>query len=280
MIAKEELRAMVRGAYDCQKLRIQAGNRVARQIRAKLEGAGEDDVDRVLKLLTVDYRRITDGLVGLPRRTTFRGQGIINNYTELALVDLYMGLLKAETRNFRHLTSLLEEHVIYTGWLKEVKGVGPALAGVLISELDPHKAPYPSSFWKYAGLDVAQDGQGRSRKKEHLIDAEYTDRNGEQATRKSITFNPFLKTKLTGVLGPSFLRAKSPYADEYYNYKLRLENSPAHQEKTKGHRHNMAIRYMIKRFLVDLHVTWRRLEGLPVSEEYSAAKLGIVHRAA
>jgi hypothetical protein len=82
-------------------------------------------------------------------------------------------------------------------------------------------------------------------------------------------------------LATSFVRAgDNPYREIYDNYKNRLENNPKHEEKSKGHRHNMALRYMIKRFLVDLHKTWRALEGLSVSEEYSVAKLGIKHKVA
>ena len=106
-------------------------------------------------------------------------------------------------------------------------------------------------------------------------------KNGEIQTKKGITFNPFLKTKLTGVLGSSFLRAgDNPYRTIYDDYKHRLENHPAHKEKTKLHRHNMAIRYMIKRFLVDLYTEWRAIEGLPVAMEYSEAKLNMKHKAA
>ena len=93
-----------------------------------------------------------------------------------------------------------------------------------------------------------------------------------------ISFNPFLKTKLSGVLGASFLKSKNElYATSYYEYKERLENHVDHKNKTKGHRHNMAIRYMIKRFLADLHVVWRTQEGLSVSVPYSEAKLGMKH---
>ena len=34
---------------------------------------------------------------------------------------------------------------------------------------------------------------------------------------------------------------------------------------------------MVKRFLVDLYINWRTLEGLPVVEEYAVAKLGMTH---
>jgi hypothetical protein len=54
----------------------------------------------------------------------------------------------------------------------------------------------------------------------------------------------------------------------------------AHKEKSKGHRHNMAVRYMIKIFLIDLYNEWRSLEGLPVAPTYNEAKLGKVHKIA
>jgi len=135
-----------------------------------------------------------------------------------------------------------------------------------------------SSLWKYAGLDVAQDGKGRSKRKEHLIEVEYENAKGEQATKMSITYNPWLKTKLLGVLGASFLRAgDNKYSQIYRDYKHRLENHKNHKEKTPGHRHRMAIRYMVKQFLADLYVEWRTMEGLPVSDPYHEAVLGHVH---
>ena len=144
--------------------------------------------------------------------------------------------------------------------------------------IDISAAKYPSSLWAYAGLDVASNGAGRSRKKEHLVEREYIDKEGNKATRVGITFNPFLKTKLIGVLASSFLRAgDNEYSRIYYTYKHRLENHAVHKEKTKGHRHNMSNRYMIKRFLVDLYIHWRTLEGLTVAPEYNEAKLGHKH---
>ena len=39
----------------------------------------------------------------------------------------------------------------------------------------------------------------------------------------------------------------------------------------------MALRYMVKRFLVDLYKEWRSIEGLTIVEEYAVRKLGLVH---
>ncbi len=278
------LRQIVRGAYHQQRLRIQTGNPLVGNFKAKLgqePSQKEDEIDakgkEILKNLRTSFKKLTDGVKHFPSKAKFKGDALISEYTELVLISQYIDLETAEKKHFRNLAKVLEDYPIYTEWLQDVKGVGPAMAGVIISEIDIHKAEYPSSLWKYAGLDVVpEDGKGRSRRKEHLTDWEYIDKDGKPATRKGITFNPFLKTKLTGVLGASFLRAgENPYSKIYYDYKNRLENNPVHQEKSKGHRHNMSIRYMIKIFLIDLYAEWRRIEGLKVSDPYHVAKLGL-----
>lgn len=282
------LRAVVRGVYDIQELRIQTGNRIVANFKSRMgqkpskkeEESLDKEKQKILKDMRQAYKRLTDGVVSFPRKDSFQGDELISNYTELVLVAQYIDLLADEKQHFNRIQHVLTEFPIYTEWLESIRGVGPAMGGVMLSEFDITKAEYPSSLWAYAGLDVAKDGQGRSRKKEHLIDIPYIDKDGNDAIRKGITFNPFLKTKLVGVLGPSFIRLGGPYRDIYDNYKNRLENSPAHMEKTKKHRHNMAVRYMIKRFLVDLYKVWRKMEGLPVADEYSIAKLGLVHKKA
>lgn len=283
---KNNIRTLVRGAYDVQQLRIQAGNRIVTNFKVKIGQEPQKQEKEITKegkiilgQLRAHYQKLMDGLKTFPRQKSYKGDEVISDFTELCLVHQYIGLENQEKEHFRLLGSVLKGYSIFTEFLEEIKGIGPAMAGVIISELDPHKAKYPSSFWKYAGLDVGPDNLGRSRRKEHLVETEYIDKEGEVKTKMGITFNPFLKTKLVGVLGSSFLRAKDSYYGKcYYEYKARLENSPIHQEKSKGHRHNMAIRYCIKRFLVDLHFSWRKLEGLEVSTEYSVGKLGMKHK--
>lgn len=281
------IKTMVRGAYDIQKLRIQMGNRIVGNFKAKLgqepsrpeEDLGEDET-KVLKSLREHYKKITDGVKTFPRQATFKGDEVISDYTELCLIAQYVDLETEETRHFSRLGAILRDYPIFAEFLDKVKGIGPAMAGVIVSEIDISKAKYPSSLWAYAGLDVAADGQGRSRKKEHLVECDYIDKDGKQAKRVGITFNPFLKTKLTGVLASSFLRSNNEqYAKVYNDYKQRLENHEKYSTVSKGHRHNMAMRYMIKRFLCDLYIAWRTLEGLEVVPEYSEAKLKMKHAA-
>jgi hypothetical protein len=371
---KEQLRTMVRSGYDLQKLRIQMGNRIVGNWKVRhgqLPGEKEDSLDKeakeILAVLRDEYERITDSLLRFPTRKKFQSNEIISDYTQLCLVASYVETLSNENSQFKRLKWILQDYPIWTEWLEHVSGCGERMAGVIIGEVDIHKAEYPSSLWAYAGLDVVtkwqlqgtkvavanlakhpplialpkeinsivEDGDkctvagadlvgyftnmedppsvlpesekatdtrtiaiiamnidghkveatyrmfafgGRSRRQEHLVDVEYKNKKGEIATRKSLTFNPWLKTKLIGVLGPCFMRSPtSQYKGIYYDYRNRLENNPKHADKSDGHRHNMAIRYMIKRFLVDLYREWRTLEGLPVAPEYSEAKLGITH---
>lgn len=284
---RETLRSMVRGAYDLQKLRIQAGNRIVANYRSRQgqrPGTKEDDTldeegRKALDEIRAEYRRITDGVIKIPKGDEFPGTELIASYAEFCLVKQYADLDKAESAQFAALDDCLSSFPIWGAWLSHVRGVGPAMGGVLISEIDIAKARYPSSLWKFAGLDVVVGGAGRSRKADSLVEIAYKDKDGKDQTRRGITFNPFLKTKLIGVLASGFLRVKgSEYKPIYDNYKHRLECHPIHKDKTKGHRHNMAMRYMIKRFLVDLYKQWRTIEGLPVATEYSEGKLGIVHQ--
>jgi hypothetical protein len=324
----DALRLMVRGAYDLQKLRIQCGLRLCANFRAKLKKQSGDtpvvddaiedppDIDDVaeeepqeedlsveaeslISQLKKSYGRLTDGIAKnrtLPEEKGFVGDELISTFVELILVSQYKGLEQEETKHFSQMIAVLNKIPIYTQYLQHEKGIGPAMAGVLIAYLDPHKGEHVSSFWAYAGLDVAPDGLGRSRREEHLTTYEYIDKNGVKKTRRGVTFNPFLKTKLVGVLAGSFQKHRAPWKNVYGAYKHRLETDPNRIKITVGewkkkHKageemrpywppgriHNAAQRYMIKCFLRDLWVTWRKLEGLPITPTYHEAVQGHVH---
>lgn len=296
--SKAQLKTMVRGAYDMQKLRIQTGNRVAGNFRAKLgQKPGKKATDtlskedlKLLDQLKRSHKRITDALIAAKKKGPFPGDEVISSLTELSLVRQYVELEKVESNHFKDIKIALSDFPIYTEFLVKINGIGPRMAGVIISEFDIHKAKYPSSLWAYAGLDVAPDGAGRSRRKEHLVKRKYIDKQGEEKERDSITFNAWLKTKLLGVLAGSFMMQKGEfgYKQLYYNYRHRIESNPNYiitdkpgfhldNTWTKARRDAAAKRYMIKMFLIDLYNEWRKLEGLPVSPTYQEAKLGHTH---
>lgn len=294
--ARRCLRQAVRGCYDVQQLRIQMGLRLVASWKNKLgiEPGQKENVEvdedaepqmdakgkEILKRLRAEQQRLSSAVANrIVKELPQDGEGLIDSLTEYALVTNYLDLEKSEAAQFRMLEYPLREFQLWNEYLKpHVLGCGPAMAGVILSEFDIHKAKYPSSLWKYASLDVAPDGRGRGRYAEHLRDIEYIDKNGKPAVRKGLTGNPFIKTKLVGVLAGCFIKQKeSPYRKIYLDYKHRIECDPRHAEKTKMHRHNMAKRYCIKMFLIDLYKVWRAMEGLPVAPPYSEAKLGMKH---
>jgi hypothetical protein len=315
---------MSRGLYDLQKIRINTGNRLVSAFKVKLgvapgekEELSEKEVRKILEQLKESYTRITDGIAEVTADVEFPVDEIISTNAELLMVDQYFSLLRGEVRQTKQMEKLLKSYPIYTEYLCKVTGVGPLMATVIISEFDITKARYASSLWKYAGLDVAGDGKGRSRKAEHLVDREYKNRDGGVETKKSVTFNPRIKTKLVGVLADVIIKLadwtevdddawaaapqhrrrikpatkKKPerklvlygsgsefdFAPIYYDYKNRLQHRPDLAEASKKHINDMAKRYMIKMFLIPVYKYWRTLEGLEVYPPYHEAKLGLKH---
>jgi len=260
------LKAIVRGHYDLQKLRIQAGNRIIANFRSKLDIAPSDKAEKAaLSSIKTEFA----ALPAIKSKKHFKGTPIIAEYPEYVLVKSYVALLESEKQVIKEITQIVNEHPLYISFLSSIKGIGPLMTGILLTEIDISKADTPAALWKYAGLDVTSKGEGRSRRAEHLVDREYTKADGTVATKKSITYNPRLKTKLMGVLAPSLIKQQSPdYAPVYYEYKTRLETS--RPEMVKGHMHMMALRYMTKRFLKHLYLNWRKLENLSVTERWTS----------
>jgi YD repeat-containing protein len=323
------LKLMVRGAYDLQKLRIQCGLRLCANFRAKLKDIEDEEEDKdedlekeeneegeasetpkekeelsskaknLIKTLKASYQRLTDGIAknrNLPSEEGFNGDELISAYSELVLVDQYLKLENQEKLHFNQMESTLNKIPIYREYLRHEIGIGPAMASVLITYFDPAKAIYPSQFWKYAGLDVGPDGMGRSRRQEHLIEVSYLDKEGNKRTKMGLTYNPFLKTKLSKVLTTSFLRSGSRWRQVYDGYKHRLETDPAREKLTviawkkrkkagedikklwtPGRIHNASMRYMLKMFLLELWTKWRTIEGLPVVGSYHEVVMGHKH---
>lgn len=169
------------------------------------------------------------------------------------------GLEDLEKEALREVKRLLKTERIWTDYLANVKGVGPTMAGVIISEIDITRCNTVSALWRFAGMGVdPKTSQAEKRTK------------GEKSH-----YNGFLKTKMVGVLADVFIKVKSPWADVYYNYKNRLQSK--NWGKSDGHRHRAALRYMMKMFLLDLWKVWRTMEGLPTPDTYNEVYLGKGH---
>jgi len=307
---------MVKSAYALQKLRIQTGLRLCANLRAKLkdeaptetlvDADAEDlsaDAKKLIKDLYAAYRRLTDGVAKrrtLPAERGFQGEGVISDFAELVIAHSYFELERQEREQFRLMGEVLDTIPVYKHWLGKQVGIGPAMAGVLVTYFDINKASYPSQFWAFAGLDVGPPINGvhlaRSRRKEHLVERSYVDRNGETKTKMSTTFDPWLQSKLMGALAVSLIRLNSPYRSYYDYYRHRIESDPNRMKGTLKDKkklrdagesgenlwhplriHRASLRYMVKQFLADFWRQWREIEKLPTRPRYQEQYLGHRH---
>lgn len=211
--------------------------------------------------------------------------------SDYRMAETYVTIYNAEDIAVKAISKIVVQHPMWDAFFKDIKGCGPLMAAVCIGYFDIHRARYPSSFWKYAGLDVVvnTDGVAEGRAKRHIEEVEYIDKDHRIKTKRGITYNNYLRSKLIGVLGPCILKLSrtkledgtslpTGYAKAYYDYRHRIENRPVNGDKplTPRHIHNMAIRYMVKQFIRDFWIVWRKYEGYDIGQPYyEVAKLGM-----
>lgn len=206
----------------------------------------------------------------------------IKEVFDYRMADIYKQQLDTEERAVAALADEVRAHPMWDIFFKDVRGCGPMMAGVCLAYLDPYKARHASGFWRYAGLDVvtAEDGTTHGRSRSDTEEQQYIDENGDIKTKKGVTYNPKVKSKLIGVLGGSFIKFAEKdgiyvgYGKVYYDKKNYYNNKPETKDFSDYHKHRMALRFAVKMFLRDLWVAWRTYEGLEVSEPYEVAKLG------
>ncbi len=135
-------------------------------------------------------------------------------HAELDKEDL--AFLIEQSEKLKHIEKEIEKEVghylkgapIWETWLKEQRGIAFKLGGVILSAFDIERADTVSKMWRYAGLGVDAEGKAEARKK-----------------GVKLTYNPWLKGKMTKILGECLLRANSPFRKFYDNYKHRKENT-------------------------------------------------------
>ena len=256
---RERIRVLVRTLYDFQDMRIRMANR----LKLKKDDSSQKRTDMVLDEESIPILR-----------------------------EVKDDAKKMEQKLAKAIEAELKELDIWKHFLKDIKGIGPLMAGVIVSEYDIYEASTVSKMWQFTGVNP---GMVRGRKfadgeddKKIIVKTDEMVRGDKLTPGFLAPFNKWLRTKMCGVLGASFLKASSPYAEIYYNEKTRLENSDHicettgkmwKDEKKPGHRHNAAIRKMIKIFLQDLYQAWRTLEGLEVRKPYQEEYLGHKHSA-
>ena len=98
-------------------------------------------------------------------------------------------LRETETMWVDHLSKCIKKHPVYTRWLKNINGLGPALSGDLLAEFKVEKIYYIGQMFQYAGIVG----------------------NTKRVSGQVAKYNVYLKKRLLGVLTSTFLKSSSPY---------------------------------------------------------------------
>ena len=158
---QDRLRGCVRMYYDMQALRIAAGNRIEPVSGEMTEPYLDDDSKGTLGRVKADFKALELRIVKVVE-AALSGAGIAT-------------------------------------WLMAIDGIGPCMAGVLLSEIsliptDRHPDPFStvSKLWKFTGLHTGEDGKSVRRKR------------GERAG-----FNPWLRAKVTAVLARNLIKTNT-----------------------------------------------------------------------
>lgn len=210
-------------------------------------------------------------------------------------------LLSTENILKKAIESALVDFSIWENWLRDLPGIGPVLAGGLITYIGNIKRfANVSKLWAYAGLSVGyykvtcQEGHrfvssslpekcntrvyNKEGEKFLLCGAplEKSEHIKGKAIKKiaghQIRWNPQLKTACWKT-GEAFVKTKGPYRDFYDQFRQFYDSHPDHAEKSKGHRYSMAKRKTVKLFLSHLYEKWRKEEGLEAGKIYVIEKL-------
>ncbi len=163
------------------------------------------------------------------------------------LEEQFKTIEKLELKTEKKLVATVKNEKIFS-WLKEIRGVAGSTAAQLIAVIsDISKFDTVSSLWHFMGLHVV-DGEAPRMRKGQKLD-----------------FNPKRRALCLGIIGTNFIRSRSPYRRLYDEQKKYYEEN---RDWSKWRRYKAAIRYMIKMFLKDLWLEWRKLEKLPITEPH------------
>lgn len=168
----------------------------------------------------------------------------------------------------RQLENYMNKLAVYSGYIKNVKGIGTKTAAKLIAGIgDIRRFSNPAKLWSYCGLgqfEKDENGQLKALKKK---------------TGVQLHHSPKMRALLF-VISENFIKAKSQYRIVYDDrkrrtlithpewYNLKPDGTP-NEGNVSGaghpkHADTDAKRVMIKRFLAELFVAWYESLNIPV----------------
>jgi len=183
----------------------------------------------------------------------------LDNAPEAEIAPLQLvhdGLVRESNEIDKTIKKIVRIHPAWTGFLKDVKGVGEHLAGLVIGGIrDVTPLDTPSKVWYLCGLAVLEGKTQRKTKGE------------------VINFDMGLKSILLGRIGDQLLKNRDPFSrklyDEYKAYEF-----TRNPDITAGHAHRRAIRRVVKLLVSCMWRVWREGEGLPAANAYVIAHGG------
>ncbi len=204
------------------------------------------------------YRQIQKPLVALKNQITALKKFDPTNFAIMPL----LGMLAAGQKDYKAEEKKIVAHVrsmpIWE-WAKGVRGIAESSLGQILSETgDLSKYANPSKVWKRMGLALVRGhrqqfwaanrkGFTRTENVQMAVDMGYSAR----------------RRALMAVVGSNLIRTKNVeygklYRDrkEFEREKLIAEHGPKYKS-LKSHAHKRALRYMEKRFLLNLWKAWR-----------------------
>lgn len=215
---REALRRAVRYFYDTQKLRIASGNRAADPDSYKIVEDKKTGKEKKVKknVSKAQMNNALEAVLAHIRPDLLAEEGVQPERTAPPTLDEqdreYLQrqqhvLMLLEGDTLKRISELLKDIPI-AAWISQQKGIGPTMAGVLVSEIDITKCDTPSALWAYAGLHTDLETGAAVRR-----------RRGQVAN-----WNSFLKTKTVKVMAECMIKANSDWRVHYDSYKMRKTN--------------------------------------------------------
>jgi len=307
---REVGRIVAGGYYDHQMVRTATMNRIRDVIRHIREGIPFDQPEEKKETKSFDKRYADSNLSALIEEIFTEGK-LSEEERDYLLeaLELARNAAALEERHKPLMGRYVSVEVMWTDFLKPIKGIAEVLAANLIKNLAScEDYQSVSALWRHFGLHVVcptctEKVQTETRTK---IIPLLTDSSGKcpkcgkrgigprPKKGRDIDYNPKLRT-LAWKIANSFVNQRTPcYRDIFDAEKTRLQNQeeypagelfslygkPYTEKDTRlkpSHINNRAMRKMIKIFLQHCWVASRTFAGLDITDPYVQEKLGHVH---
>lgn len=218
-------------------------------------------------------------------------------------------LYTTEKELAKRLDTWSSTHPLRINFLSKIQGIGPILSSALIAWLAPiSRFSNISKLWAYSGMSPfhyqcqcekkhkflvtspphcmecpVKVGTKRQSCKAKIVECVKVNKPIRHKRGYLAFFNPHVKTLLWKVAS-SFEKQKAEksfyrciYQTKKAEYLQRVDLKKAIDDKVKGaklHVRLMSMKYTSKRFLADMWLFWRKLEGLPITKPYAHTVLG------